>query len=187
MKLFPLTEFADEDVCTPHEMNLELGAITQELNGNLDVENVATGAVTKAELQRDWLQYDYLAADPGVTITRSSLSKGQIVRLPTSASVVSHMEISFPAVEGAILIRGGAFLRHTSDESQCWSLAFLVDGRLVWESGTLAAYPRSARDGETAVWVGPGTRKIEMVIRSFDPTLDLLFVSGNLYVKQYGV
>ena len=168
-------------------MNLELGAITQELNGNLDVENVATGAVTKAKLQRDWLQYDYLAVDPNVSIAKTSLARGQVVRLPTSTTTTEFMQRSFAATEGAIVIRGGVELYNSANESSCWSLVFIVDGQIVWESGTIAAYACSARDGETAVWVGPGTRVVEMAIRVFDPTIDVEFISGCLYVKQYGV
>ena len=192
MKLFPLTEFLDEDVCTPHEMNLELGTIAQEHNGNLDLENVAAAAVTTAKLKRnkDWMHFEYISVTPTpgtLQLDQSRMSKGQLLRLPKSASANEYMQVLFPAVEGAIVIRGGAYLRNQSGESTCWSLVFLVDGRVVWESGTIAAYSHSARDGETAVWVGQGTRKIEMAIRTFDATVELALDSGNLYVKQYGV
>ena len=192
MKLFPLAEFADEDVCSPHEMNLELGTIAQEHNGNLDLENVAASAVTAAKLKRNnnWMRFMHISVTPTpgtLQLDQKRMSKSQVLRLPKSTSANDFMQVLFAAVEGAIVIRGGAFLRNVTSESNCWSLVFLVDGRVVWESGTIAAYSHSARDGETAVWVGPGTRKIEMAIRIFDETANLSFESGNLYVKQYGV
>ena len=158
MKLFPVATFEDQDVCTPLEMNLELGTISQEFNGNLDLENVATSAVTSAKIARnkDWINYAYLNADPNTNVTINSGTKGEVHRLFTSNTQTASMTVFFSAIEGAIVIRGGATLTlqdGVTPKAGVWSLVFLVDGRIVWESGTMAAFSRSSRDGETAISV----------------------------------
>lgn len=193
MKLFKVSSFVNEDVCTPHEMNLELGTIAQEFNGRLDLENLAASSVTSAKLARnqDWIKYRYLTHATDIRLDPNQSARGQVYRLPRSTTSTTEMRIEFPAVEGAVMIRGGATMHAvtpgSTNISRVWSLVFMVDGKIIWESGTCAAYANSSRDGEVAFWVGPGTRLIEMGVRLHDEDAQLVFASGNLLVKQYKV
>jgi len=185
MKLFKQATWADGDIVAPHELNTELRHQLGQLNGGLDLENFGD-ALAHGDMDPDddpWMIYSDNGETSSQDVIISGAGREQVVKIPTS---LGYQQITTAFQEGVINIYAMVCVNCTST-LQTYTLAAMVDGALVAETGCSTASETSSRMLVCSVPVSAGTHIIEGVLRFAEESVDVDVLTSNLLVTQLKV
>ena len=167
----------DGDVVTPHEINSNVSAIVQEVNGRLDRDNLMAASIDTAKLKvgaTNAIEFAELTAERNLILTRDADAIGA-----DWVDIDDDLKLTILCVDGMLEVAANINYENGSDYAllgvSSIAIGLMVDDQLVaahdgqnFET-TLAAAPETSHQHVAAdVPVGAGMHVVRPVIRMLE-------------------